>query len=423
MTTASTSAIIIQTSTANFDLWVNEVYNNIVTNCGLGAMSLSMDTAQMAVPSVTAVPGSANQSAGYYMFFFNDTLSLGPLVTGTALVALTAGTGYNGGTAHTFTGVALSGGTGSGAIGTVVLGSSGVVSSITPTTAGTGYCIGDQLFVTSANIVAAGGSAGGGSSGFAFVGELASSAAPVVIKLEFGSGAAAADPQMYITVGTSWSSNGTIGAGTAGAVTTRVACLGGSAPASTSTAYTSRYCYNTTYGFMGIVFKIGGVTVAGTTTAMGSIILMRTSSNTGAANGNGVALITTSSSATGPGQAAANGYMQVISYTGNTVYPALSSNSSYWCPYPSAEPMFGLTSTAEAGTIFVFPVCTIDPVIRFSALLGLVQVSDFAIGATASVAIVGSTALTFICVGYPFADVGGFANMSANTVYLIMLWQ
>lgn len=86
------------------------------------------------------------------------------------LGSLVAGTGYNGGSAGTFTLVALSGGSGQFATGTVVLGSGGVVSSVTigyatPGTwvgnPGTGYLLNDILSITSANLVASGASAGG----------------------------------------------------------------------------------------------------------------------------------------------------------------------------------------------------------------------------------------------------------------------
>ena len=249
---ASTSAVIAQTNSTTFQAWVNEVYTNLVTNCGLSQMSASMDTGQMAVPCVTALPGAGATSAGYYMFLFNDALAKGAVAL-SALLSLTAGTGYNGGTAHTFTGVAMAGGTGTGALATVVLGASGVVSSITITTAGSGYLVGDQLTVTSANIVAAGGSSGGGSSGFGFVGAL-TSGTPVVIKMEFGTGSDTAAPQVWLTVSSGWASSGLV-VGVAGTSrTTRVAQFNGTDPSSTITAYTSRYNWEFDGWLFGNVF-------------------------------------------------------------------------------------------------------------------------------------------------------------------------
>jgi hypothetical protein len=428
MTTWSTSAVLAQTTNAQFQAWVNEVQNSLVTQVGLTQLAAAMDSGQMAVPSVTAVPVAGNASAGYYMFTFNDTLGQGPLVTGTALAALTAGTGYNGGASGTFTGVTLSGGTGTGAKATVVLGASGVVSSITPTTAGTGYNIADQLIVTSANMVAAGAAAGGGSSGFAFVNQLTSAASPVVIKLEFGSGTAAGDAQMYVTVGTSWTSNGVIGAAQNGAVTTRFSVLWGGAPVSLTTAYISRYCYNAANGFLGFVFKQGQVTAATPAAASGALFIYRASSNAGVPISNSVAVLTSGSSAASPGNNSSNGNAQCISYTSNLAYPTIVSPSNYvfWpAMNGQATPYAGETSSLAAGTVFVMPTYTVDPVWRFSAVLGIALIADIPLGVTPPpLAIIGAGTLTFLSVGQPFGAANGFATLaSGQLLTILMLWM
>lgn len=104
MTTASTNTTVANTNTTTFDAWVNEIYTNLVTNCGL---TQTADTGQMAVPSTSALPGAANTAAGYYIFRFNDTLQATSPVfiklefgTGTAVtvpqVWITVGSGSNG---------------------------------------------------------------------------------------------------------------------------------------------------------------------------------------------------------------------------------------------------------------------------------------------------------------------------------------
>lgn len=60
-----------------------------------------------------------------------------------------AGTG---GTAGTYSSVALSGGTGSGATATFVVGSGGTITSVTLVSAGTGYAVGDVLSASSGSI-------------------------------------------------------------------------------------------------------------------------------------------------------------------------------------------------------------------------------------------------------------------------------
>lgn len=422
MTVASTSTTIAQTSTALFDAWVQEVYTNLVTNCGLTQMSALMDTAQMAVPCATAVPGGANTAAGYYNLIFNDALSKGAISLA-ALVALTAGTGYNGGASHTFAGVALSGGTGTGAIGTVVLGASGVVSSITVTTAGSGYLVGDQLFVTSANIVAAGGASGGGSSGFAFVGVL-SSGSPVVLKVEFGSGVAAANPQMWVTLSSGWVSNGTL-VGVAGtSMTTRVALFCGAAPGSTITPFTSRYIYNSTFGFCAAVFKIAGIN--GTTTqALGSLLVFRSNDTNGAATGNSVMVVSNNSAATGS-QVSSAGFMQCAQYGSGVITaitpPLSGTNSNLWGSLNNTGMPFNLTSTLQSGVVSQSPVYYLGPSPSFSAYFGVALLAEAPVGNSFPIAIVGATPRTFLSIGLPFGG-GGIVNISNLNLTALMLWE
>lgn len=104
MTTSSTNTTIANTSTATFDAWINEIYTNLVTNCGL---TQTADTGQLANPTTVALPGTTQTSAGYYIFRFNDTLQAtspifiklefgtGNTTTGPAMW-ITVGTGSNG---------------------------------------------------------------------------------------------------------------------------------------------------------------------------------------------------------------------------------------------------------------------------------------------------------------------------------------
>lgn len=76
-----------------------------------------------------------------------------------SLGTLTAGTGY---TEETYTKVALTGGTGSGAKATIKVGDDGKVSSVLITTDGKGYTVGDVLTTANTNL-------GGAGSGFKVV--------------------------------------------------------------------------------------------------------------------------------------------------------------------------------------------------------------------------------------------------------------
>lgn len=421
----STSLVIAHSSNATFQAWVNEVFTELITTCGLTRMSPLQDTGQMAAPCVTAYSGTANTAIGYYMAYFTDPLALGPLNT-VALSAPTAGTGYNGGASGTFTAVNLSGGLGSGGKATVVLGASGVISSITVTTAGTGYSIGDQLFITSANMVSAGAAAGGGSSGFAFVGSLNASVATAVIKLEFGTGSVATAPQMFVTVGTSWASNGTLGALTCGALTTRSGLCCGAVPGGGGTTqYISRYIYNNTLGYLGMAFKVG--TVIGPQVCLGGLIICR--SNDASGNPTGVCLnvytncIGTTAPITSGGTA---GCLQCMSYAGAAINPApLAANSPSWIAACGGTFIpFNQTATLLGGIAFCTPCYYapgISPVYAFSAYVTVALLAEIPIGLTVPIAIIGSTPLNFISIGCPWGA-GGFGGINAGNVFL-MLWQ
>lgn len=243
---------------------------------------------------------------------------------------------------------------------------------------------------------------------------------PIFFKLEFGSGSAATDPQMYLTVGSASNGSGTITNGGGGAVTTRVAALSGGAPLSTVTNYTSRYVYLATsgIGYLGVVFKIGGIGSANT--AFGAFSIKRTNDASGNATSNGVAVMTTGFSAANPGSVTTAGYLQCISFTSGSVIPTIPSNN--WCAC-TASGILGLTTTIEGTTGFVTPTYTVDPVLRFSAYDGVALLGDFPINTTDAYAMVGSTSITFISCGFVFGGSSGFANMITNAPTFCMPWQ
>lgn len=406
----STSAVLAHTNTTTFDAWMNEVASELFTVCGLRRLSSSMDSGQMAFPSTTAYSATLNTAQGYYMGCFTDPLALGPLNT-VALSALTAGTGYNGGASGTFNAVPLTGGLGSGAKATVVLGASGVVSSITISTAGTGYSIGDQLTVTSANMVSVGAAAGGGSSASAFVASLAASVSPVVIKLEFGTGSPASGAQMWVTVGTSWASNGTVGALTCGAVTTRGTLCIGTAPASTSTLYTSRYNYNNTIGFLGMAFKLNAVSA---NLCEGGLIISRSNDSSGNPTGTALNVYVNNFVASGSGIATSVSAQANIIYASNSL--AANAVPSNWLASTGQPMPFNSGSTLISGNAFMIPGYSSWPQFAFSAYFGAALLSEIPVGNTVSAAMVGSTPFTWISCGYPFGAAGiGGSSVGAQT--------
>lgn len=417
----STSAVIAHTSTATMDTWINEVGSSLVTGCGLTRMSALQDSGQMAFPSTTAYSATINTAVGYYMFYFTDPLALGPLNLA-VLTALTAGTGYNGGASGTFTGVNLSGGTGTGGKATVVVGAAGVLSSITVTTAGTGYSIGDQITITSANMVTAGAAAGGGSSGFAFVGSLNASVATAVIKFEFGTGAGATSPQMWVTVGTSWASNGTLGALTSGVVTTRGALTTGGLPLSAVTQYTSRFIYNNILGYLGMAWKAAGI--VGANTCLGGVIISRSNDSSGNVTGVCLNVYTNSVAAAGATTGGFTGCLQSMSYAAATVNPvANQSNSPAWIAGCGTAAMpFNATTTLISGNAFFLPCYYATPTLTFSAFIGVALLTEQPIGTTVPAAMIGATNHTFISAGQLWGS-NGFGGVSSASTTVMMLWE
>lgn len=246
------------------------------------------------------------------------------------------------------------------------------------------------------------------------------STSPIFFKLEFGSGSANGNPQMWLTVGSSSNGSGTIGSGGGGAVTTRVACLGGVAPVSLVTNYTSRYVYLATagIGYLGVCFKING---AATNAALGTWTIKRTNDSSGNATSNGIIVLTCGNVATAPGSASTNAFAQWVSYTTNTIYPTAGPTNN-WCACSTAG-IGAMPTTIESSTAFVVPVYTVDPVIRFSAYEGVALLADFPINTASSYAMVGSTPINFISCGLAFTASNGFAGMVTNAPTFCMPWQ
>lgn len=251
--------------------------------------------------------------------------------------------------------------------------------------------------------------------------------APVFFKLEFGAGAAVGDPQMWITVGTGSNGSGTITNGGGAAVGTRMAVLNGTnAPFSLTTAFTSRYVYlgTTQCGLLAVMFKYGGQPGGSINANLGSFFIFRTSDSSGNASAAAICVIASSSTGTGTGGTDVSGFAQFLSFANSAAIPATPALGWESIPNTTANFILGLTTTLESSTAFVAPVYTYDPVIRYSAYLATALIADFAVAATSSFAIVGSTPMTMISAGMPFGGANGFNNASNFTTRsLVVPWQ
>ena len=98
---------------------------------------------------LTFILGPTPDSAGYYAelhyYYYPESIVQTPVTT---LGSITGGTAYANGT---YLNVSLTGGSGTGAVATIVV-SSGVVTSVTLTQGGTGYVVGNNLSATAASL-------------------------------------------------------------------------------------------------------------------------------------------------------------------------------------------------------------------------------------------------------------------------------
>ena len=239
---------------------------------------------------------------------------------------------------------------------------------------------------------------------------------PVYIKIQYGTGAGTNYPAMTVQTGT-----GSNGSGTLTGATTQAAQIGlNSAPISTTTTYTSRYCYNATAGFLGVCWKYNSQGLVDQ--AQGGFFISRSNSNTGASTGNSVSQITGGYSTTV--YASSSPYIQTINFSNALVYPTATNLSSQgglgWAPWPIGAP-----TTSASGNVSVLPTFYSEPDLGVSNNVGQCLESEIAFGSTISVAMVGSTANTYLSIGRATGNTNAGTNaaLSGSQPGLLMLWQ
>jgi hypothetical protein len=260
------------------------------------------------------------------------------------------------------------------------------------------------------------------------------STAAVFFRIDFGSGAAVADPAMWITVGTGSNGSGTINGTTM--VKAPITSSGG--VTSTSTNWSSYYVYNATYGVLGMAFKMGSVNTGEPVIPLGGFYLFRGSTSAGASNSDSINLIAATASGNPIAYSNPLGCMQCISYAKSAVYPTTAAYG-----FACLSPMpFGYQGALAGynGTVALFYY--MNPQICISAVIGMVNNADVNVGSTFSTAIIGSTSLTFINVGAMFGgttmgasstsvggstttsiEVGALGGSATTGLGVAMLWQ
>jgi hypothetical protein len=242
--------------------------------------------------------------------------------------------------------------------------------------------------------------------------DTAQATSPVFFKIEFGTGASVSVPMAWITVGQGSNGSGTL----TGTLSARVPFLQQSVPLSTTTSYPSRFCWNATNGFLGVVFKIGAFT---TNAAQGGFMLFRDNNASGAATTTSVTLIANQSTAAA--SSSSFGAVQSYNYANNVwlTLPSSTATAALWTFFP-----YALTTTTVGGQVQVAPAIFATPVLYVSANLCIGLITEIPVGNTVTMALVGSTSLTFLAVGIPFGGSQGVGNPGNTTsTGLLMLWQ
>lgn len=234
------------------------------------------------------------------------------------------------------------------------------------------------------------------------------STAPVFFKLEFGSGSGATNPLMIITIGTGSNGSGTL----TGTLSTRVCTNLNNIAGNSSTSFTSRFCYNATLGVFWFTFKQGMVA----SSALATVIIGRSTNSSGASTADGAYILTYgNSTSAGSG----SGIMQCVSFDTATVYPATIANGSVWGGLP-----FNTTTTTYSTDVSVIPGWCQFPFFLLSVHLAVGILAEIALGSTYSLAMIGSTALTYISIGTPFSVAGSLGYNAATALGTLCLpWQ
>lgn len=239
---------------------------------------------------------------------------------------------------------------------------------------------------------------------------------PVYIRFDFGNGAVDTNPQVWLTVGTSTNGSGTIG----GTSMTKGAALSGATPSSPSTNYPSYFVYNSTYGVLGMSYKVGGSNASGDTgLAFGGFYLYRGSTSAGAENSDAVTLIYNNSPNGDTSSTGADPLFQSLVYALSAIRPTSVENSNLaWIQPFADEP-----SNATNGGYYVYPFLYANPGPAISAVLGLVNNADVNVGSSFSASLLGDTPITMLNVGGAFgtSTIGGRAASGLSQASVTLL--
>lgn len=236
---------------------------------------------------------------------------------------------------------------------------------------------------------------------------------PIFIRIDFGTGTVATTPQMRVSVAQSTDGAGTL----TGLATTRVGCNAqASAPISTILPYSSRFCYNATQGFLGMVWKQQAHDVD---CAYGGFFIFRSVDAAGAPTADATHVLAQAASDTG-GVTANVGTMQVISTVTSSVYNTAPFPSVAW----ANGPPLALANTLVGANAQVFPVWQYTPRLGITNQLAVAVLSEIAVNSTVAITVLGALSVTYLSVGGMTGCGSTFGSSYASNAYsVLMLWQ
>ncbi len=226
--------------------------------------------------------------------------------------------------------------------------------------------------------------------------------APIFLKIEYGTGSSAANPQCWITVGTGSTGSGTL----TGQTSTRTPWTFGSALYSTVTAYPSYVCVAP--GHVGVAWKLGAYSG---NAGFGFLAIVRTHDTAGAPTGTGFVVYFS------PTSGIVLNSQSVRTAVTAATYPVTTSN----CIIPG-QPLASLVGSS----IQVYANFAISPQVWTLPTLASVILTEAPPNTTLSVAMVGSTPRTLLSIGggsgfYP--ALVGVGPGAAGTYGIAMLWE
>jgi hypothetical protein len=393
MTTAVTSGVIGNDTLAHFQAWVGEVITALFTTLGVTQTS---DTGQTTAGTI-ALPVSANQSMGYVIGRFNDTLQ----ATKPIFFKLEFGSG--GSAAQPCMWITL--GTGSNGTGSL---NAFWQNFTTGAVTGTGFIAGHTMTQTT--------------SGATATVAQSTTVSPVSLITSTITGTPDGTHVWTDSNGTTATASQTPQNMVGYNLTNRVSIMPSGSPLSTATSYSSYWCYNATLGFLGFAFKNGG-SISGA--FYGGVTIGRSTDMTGAATGDGAYVVSNAFNATPT--ANSGGCIACISFNlsgAKNVFPDVTSGTAAegnaWGMLP-----LGAVTTTYSSNVSVAPGFCQWPFFAFNTHMAIGIVGEIATGSTYSLAMIGSGALTYIALNGLFGATGvaGVNSNIGGPPTTCMLWQ